>query len=140
MRKIRLLPAAFALVIVFLASCTKTDMNTISISEAESIIPGSYKVNMYDNASGNTTAYDNYTFDFQSNGALIATNGIETYTGQWSIVSVNEADFDKQVTITISGNADMDALNHAWFVEEVSDVTLYLTNQAGDETVHFIKS
>lgn len=140
MKRIRLTSAAFALLIVVLASCSKTDMNTMSPAEAESIIPGNYKVNMYDNGSGNTAAYENYDFEFQSNGAVVASNGVESYSGVWTITSVNHADYDKQVKIAITGNSDMDALSHDWFVEDVTDVTLYLTDEDASDIVHFIKN
>jgi len=139
MNRLALFTAAFAMSIVFFASCSQSELNTISISEATSIIPGNYKVNNYDNGSGNTTAYDNYTFEFQSNGTLIASNGMDAYNGQWTIQTENAVDYDKSVTITITGNADLDALNHTWFVEELSDVTLYLTDD-DTEILQLIKN
>ena len=46
MRNLRILPVA-VIAMVLITSCTKTDMNTISIAEAQGIIPGSYKVNNF---------------------------------------------------------------------------------------------
>lgn len=140
MRTSRFLIAGVASAVVFLSACTKTDMNTISVSEAESIIPGSYKVATFVDIAGEGTAYDNYTFQFTSNGDLTATNGKETYTGIWAIENENDPVYDKKVTITIAGNSEMDALNHAWLVEEVTDATLYLTDDTGVESVHFVKN
>jgi len=140
MKKARFVFPALALLLLVAPACTKTDMNTISISEAESIIPGSYRVNLYDDGSGNNGTYDLYTFDFQSNGVLMAGNGLESFSGTWTIASVNEAEYEMEVDITMTGNPDLEALANNWFVEDVTDVTLYLTDASGAEVLHFIKN
>lgn len=122
-----------------LTSCTQNDINTLTPGEVESVIPGTYKVTLYDNGSGNTSAFESYNFEFMSNGSLVASNADETYTGQWNIGSVNHETYDNQLNITITGNADMDAINRSWYVEDASDVTLYLTNASATEIIHFIK-
>lgn len=141
MKNVILKSATLILVITFMTSCsTTTDSNNISITEAENIIPGAYKVNSFENASGASTAYENYTFDFQSNGAVVATNGTESYTGQWSIASVNEPQYEMEMTITINGSAEVELLSHNWFVEDITDVTLMLVDDSGIESLYMIKN
>ena len=51
MRNLRLLFATLA-VVFFLSACTSTESGTISMAEAESIMPGTYKVYFYGEALG----------------------------------------------------------------------------------------
>ena len=60
MRNLRILPVA-VIAMVLITSCTKTDINTISIAEAQGIIPGSYKVNNFA-GTGDLAQYQDYTF------------------------------------------------------------------------------
>ena len=113
-------------------------MNTISIAEAESIIPGSYKVNSFA-GTGDLAQYQDYTFEFISNGELRATKGAESYTGNWGITTVADVTYDKEVSITMAGNEQMDMLNHSWFVKDVTDVTLNLVDDTATEEFLFIK-
>ena len=137
MRNLRILPVA-VIAMVLITSCTKTDMNTISIAEAESIIPGSYKVNNF-SGTGDLAQYQDYTFEFISNGELRATKGAESYSGTWDITTVADVTYDKEVSITIAGNEQMDMLNHSWFVKDVTDVTLNLVDDTATEEFLFIK-
>lgn len=139
MKKFTLTTAAFALLLVVLSSCTQGDISTLAPGEVESVIPGAYKVTLYDNGSGNTSAFESYDFEFMSNGSMVATHGEETYTGQWNVGSVNHETYDNELSIVISGNADIDAISRSWYVEDVSDVTLYLTDATATEIIHFIK-
>jgi hypothetical protein len=137
MRNLRILPVA-VIAMVLITSCTKTDMNTISIAEAQGIIPGSYKVNSFA-GTGDLAQYTDYTFEFISNGELRATKGAESYTGSWDITTIADVTYDKEVSITIAGNEQMDMLNHSWFVKDVTDVTLNLVDETAEEEFLFIK-
>ena len=133
MRNLRILPVA-VIAMVLITSCTKTDMNTISIAEAQGIIPGSYKVNNFA-GTGDLAQYQDYTFEFISNGELRATKG----AGSWDIITIADVTYDKEVSITIAGNEQMDMLNHSWFVKDVTDVTLNLVDETATEEFLFIK-
>ena len=137
MRNLRILPVA-VIAMVLITSCTKTDMNTISIAEAQGIIPGSYKVNNFA-GTGDLAQYQDYTFEFISNGELRATKGAESYSGSWDIITIADVTYDKEVSITIAGNEQMDMLNHSWFVKDVTDVTLNLVDDTATEEFLFIK-
>ncbi|HMX03661.1 MAG TPA: hypothetical protein PK511_09140 [Chitinophagales bacterium] len=140
MRTSSFLIAGVATAMILLSACTKTDTFILSVSDAENIIPGSYKVATFIDIAGEGTVYENYIFQFTSNGDLTATDGTDTYTGTWSIENENDPVYDKKVTISIGGNTEMDVLNHGWLVEEVTDATLYLTDDTGVESVHFVKN
>lgn len=137
MKKLSFLPVAL-IVMLFVTSCTKTDMDTLSISEAAGIIPGSYKVNNIA-GTGELAQYADYTFQFKSNGDLVVTNGTDTFTGAWDITTIADDVYDKEVVITIQGNEQMDVLDHSWFVKDMSDVTLNLVDDTAVEEVLFIK-
>ena len=119
MRNLRILPVA-VIAMVLITSCTKTDMNTISIAEAQGIIPGSYKFKCIVLV-------------------LRATKGAESYSGSWDIITIADVTYDKEVSITIAGNEQMDMLNHSWFVKDVTDVTLNLVDETATEEFLFIK-
>lgn len=140
MKKFKLTSAALTLMIVVLASCSQQDISSLTPGEVESVIPGTYKVNLYDDGSGNTSTFESYDFEFKSNGTMTAVHGDETYSGQWNVGSVNHETYDNQFNIVISGNSEMDAISRSWFVEDVSDVTLYLTDASASEIIHFIKN
>lgn len=139
MRKLTLIPVVL-IAVMFTTSCAKTELTQLTAVEAQNIIPGSYKVNDFANDNGNFTQYDNYTFEFRSNGTVVATNGVETYSGTWDIKAVNtDPVYDKEVSISISGNMEMDDLNHVWFVKSVTDVTLGLIDDDSASEILFIK-
>ncbi len=139
MRKLSILPAIM-IATLLITSCSKTDMNILSISEAESIIPGSYKVNDFANGDGDFAQFENYTFEFKSNGNVVATKGDESFTGTWDISTTNtDPVYDKEVSITIAGNTEVEDLSHVWYVKEVTDVTLDLIEETIASEVLFIK-
>ena len=138
MRKLRFLPAT--IMVVLMSACTQTTIPEMSLQGAESVIPGTYKVNYYDDPSGATGIYDAYTFQFFSNGDLSATDGIETFVGSWLVETTNTSDvYSKLVSITIDGNPELSALTQPWFVKEVTDVTLQLADNPDTMEIHFIK-
>ena len=138
MRNFRIL-SVMVLAAVLVTSCTKNELNNISIAEAQSILPGSYKVNDFA-GTGDLAQYQDYTFEFLNSGELVATKGAETYTGSWSLVSINtDPVYDREVTITIDGNEEMTALNHRWYVKNMTDVTLNLIDDAASSEILFIK-
>lgn len=141
MKNVIRLSATLILVITFMASCSTTaDSNYISVTEAENIIPGSYKVNTFEDAAGASVAYESYIFSFKSNGTLEATSGVDTCTGQWAINGVNDANYEMEMTLTINGNTEVEYLSHNWFVEEITDVTLMLIDDSGIESIYMIKN
>ncbi len=138
MRNLRLLFATLA-VVFFLSACTQTETSTISMNEAESIMPGTYKVYFYGEALG-AGMFEGYVFEVFDNGTITATLGAETFSGEWAILHVNHSDFyTYELDINISGNAEMDALGQTWWVEDMTDVTLFLTDEAGSPDIHLIK-
>lgn len=48
----------------------------------------------YDTDSDETSRFSNYTFSFASGNALTATNGNNTYTGNWSVTDSNSGSDD----------------------------------------------
>lgn len=90
--------------------------------------------------TGDLAQYQDYTFEFLNSGVLVATKGAETYTGTWTLVSINtDLVYDREVNITIDGNEEMTALNHSWFVKNMTDVTLNLIEDAAASEILFIK-
>ncbi len=139
MKNLRFLPATL-MVIVLLSACTQTDLSTMSVADAQGVIPGTYKVSYYEAQGGTLNAFEGYTFVFYSNGTMNATNGIDSYDGTWMIQYIStDVAYDKEVMIAINGNPEMEALDQSWYVKDVTDVTLQLTDDGDATEVHFIK-
>ena len=139
MRNFFKLPAIIMITLSYVA-CTKTDTKNVSLSQAESIIPGSYKVNSFTDNTGSGTSYDGYTFNFSDAGTLSVTNGTDTYSGLWSIQNANTSDvFNEQLVLTITGDPNVNLLNQTWFVQDITDVTLKIQDGTGNEQLSLIK-
>ncbi len=120
-------------------ACSKNEISTLSIADAQGVIPGTYKVNYYGDTFGDGGPLSGYTFEFNSNGTLTVSNVAETFSGTWVIQSIANETYDKQVSIAIEGSPEVDALNYEWMVVEVTDVTLQLADEAAVGEIHFVK-
>ena len=72
-----------------------------------------------------TSDYADYTFDFRSDGSLVATNGSNSITGSWSVVpddDDNEVDFN----INFNSPAIFSELTDDWDVKSYSSTKIEL--------------
>lgn len=143
MKKIQKLTAAF-IVSIMVASCSKDAvLEDLSITEVSSSIEGkTWKISYYFEAGDDDHADDfaGYTFLFDTGGALVASNGTLSFTGTWLIKKSDDSkDYDKEIDITIIGNELMDEIDGSWQITELSDTTLKLQDDNGDEEMHFEK-
>ena len=134
MRNLRVFMATLVVAMSFTA-CSKSELDNMSITEAASVIPGTYKVNFYGDTYGDAGPFGEFTFEFFSNGTMSATSADQAFTGVWLIQTMSDEQFDKEVSITITGSPEMDMLTYAWRVMEVTDVTLQLVDDTGAEEI-----
>ena len=132
MRNLRVFMATLVVAMSFTA-CSKSELDNMSITEAASVIPGTYKVNFYGDTYGDAGPFGEFTFEFFSNGTMSATSADQAFTGVWLIQTMSDEQFDKEVSITITGSPEMDMLTYAWRVMEVTDVTLQLVDDTGPD-------
>lgn len=137
MKRTSLVIAVLAIALIGTTSCTRDQMDYISITEAEGIIPGTWKVNYYgDNAGGTADQFASYTFTFMNDGTVTASSGAEIYEGSWLIQPSNDAYYDQEIVLTIN---QMDILNQTWLVADMSEVGMQLVDASGVSQVHFLK-
>lgn len=137
MKRTSLIIAVLAIALIGTTSCSKDQLGYISVTEAEGIIPGTWKVNYYgDDAGGTADQFANYTFTFKNDGTVSATSGAEIYEGSWIIQPSQDEIYDQEIVLTIN---QMDILNQTWLVADMSEVGMQLVDQSGGTQVHFLK-
>ena len=137
MKTLLLLPA---LAIVF-DSCSKSDTTSdpaADLSTKTSMVAQSeWNVTQYiDSGKDETSDYSGYTFNFKTDGTLIAASSTQTFTGTWILASGSansddsgdNATDDKynKLTISITGNKEMDHLSHKWLTDKITAAEIWL--------------
>tara|TARA_B110000503_G_C7020708_1_gene359642 strand:+ start:355 stop:813 length:459 start_codon:yes stop_codon:yes gene_type:complete len=133
----------FILLIVSLTACTNDDdtipsttNNTASVQSQiqSSAQTGTWRVSLYsEDGKNETTNFVGYTFTFNTNISISASNQKNNYTGTWSITdnnssddSVNDVDFNILFILTNNFqdfNVDCNVLSHAQSKIELRDIS-----------------
>ena len=135
--------------LILFTSCNDDDdqvetPNAQTIEEIQSnVISGTWSIILYnDSGVDETSDYNAYTFTFNSNGELQASNGNETYTGTWSVTGSNSSDTsnsDVDFNIAFSTPEILVELTDDWDVETYTSTTLELLDvSGGDGTTDFL--
>lgn len=91
----------------------------------------------YDTDQEETSHYNGYTFDFEANGALTATNGMNTYTGTWSVTddsnSMDDSSSDDDIDFNIffSTPEDFAELSDDWDIISHTSTEIKLIDVSG---------
>lgn len=148
--KINLIVSTFLVIITLVACSTDDDessnnSNTQEIAVANSIATsGSWTVTSYiDDGQNETSDYNGYTFSFQENGTITATNGSTELEGTWSIeddsnsssddVSDDSSDIDFNIFFAVSEDNVFDDLSDDWDIVSVSDTSINLRDVSGGD-------
>jgi hypothetical protein len=136
-----ILMSTLALSIFAMTSCSKDDLSDITVTEAEALAGGSWKVvYYYDNGDGVSNDFNGYTFEFNDDGTLTATTGGTTFTGTWFVEnSDDDPAYDKEMKIAITGNEQMDDLDGSWLIAELTDNVMKFKDDTPSEEIHFEK-
>lgn len=126
---------------VMMTSCKKEDITNITVSEAQGLVPGNWKVNYYyDNSNGVSSEFDGYTFSFADDGTVTATFSGTDYLGLWTVKSSDDdPNYDKEIEFTISGTTAMDDLDGKWLITEISETVMKFKDDTPSEEIHFEK-
>jgi len=90
----------FAVVLVFISCTTDEDTNsnnsTADIQEITNlVVSGTWRItNFIDSGSDETSDFDSYGFSFNTDGSLVADNGVATINGTWSVTGDDSDDDD----------------------------------------------
>jgi hypothetical protein len=138
-----------ALLSVFLPACSN-DSDDLIIDPAiieNNLMTGTWRIDLFrDSGDDETNHFTGYSFSFNDNGVLIATNGGTTHIGTWSVTDNNSNDDsleDLDVNIFFATPADFQELSEDWGVVLYTDDRLELIHTSGGgggtDNLHFVK-
>ena len=154
MKNINLMCKAVYLMLICLliTSCSSDDENSNDnsqeITEIETTAEsGSWRItNLNDSGEDETSDFAGYDFTFNSDGSIIADNGANTVTGNWSVTEDNDSDdaIEFNILFPISNTNDFEDLNDDWDIESISSTRIALIDigegNEGDEILTFEKN
>ncbi len=131
-----------SLTTLLFASCYEPGGSFISISEAETIIPGAWRVDYYTDGKGTTAdVFTEYSITFKNDGTLTVNDGVNTYPGTWVISIANEdPTYDEQIDITVTGSDIMTSLSKIWLVTDMNDNRMNLMDGTGQEEIYLLRT
>jgi hypothetical protein len=151
MKKLFFIPV---LAILF-AACSNSDTTSDPVADLSTktnmVMQSNWKVTQYiDSGKDETSDFAAYSFMFNTDGSFTAVASGATYTGSWILAAGSNSPDDSgnnsddnldKLTITISGNKQMDDLNHKWLVEKITATEIWLRddNVASNELIRFGK-
>ncbi len=114
------------------STCSKND-DVVTINTGS--IEGSWKITLFWDEKDETSSFTTYTFTFNSNGEVIATNGIVTSTGKWS-------ETGEKLILDFGTDPILSELNDDWQKEEKTSTSIKLKddNPAQDDKLQFTKN
>lgn len=153
MKRLILIPALFCLFMLNVASMCSSDDNSSSTTDPTPVIntasQGTWRITSYvDSGNNETNHFIGYNFTFGPSNVLTATNGTNTYTGSWSVVTDNSNDdnpsSDLDFNIAFTSPADFADLTDDWDVVSHTATTISLINvsggNGGTDTLVFTKN
>ena len=113
--------------------------NSVVIGEISATVQtGTWRITSFvDSGSDETGHFNGYDFSFNSNGSLVASNSVNTYTGSWSITDDDDSDDDSNSSddidfnIAFSSPADFAELTEDWHIVSRSSTRLELIHVSG---------
>jgi|GEM_PF-794994 len=152
MKTFLLLPA----LAIFFASCSNSDSTSDPVADLSTktnmVVQSDWIVTQYtDSGKDETTDYSGYKYKFNTDGTFVAVSSTATYNGTWLLAqgsnspdeSGNNSTDDNlnKLTISISGNKQMDHLSHKWLTDKITATEIWLRddNVASNEILRFGK-
>ena len=152
MKKLILIPALFCLIMLNVASMCSSDDNSSS-SDPTPVIniasQGTWRITSYiDSGNNQTSDFTGYNFTFGASNALTASNGTNTYTGTWSVVTDTSNDdnpsSDLDFNIAFLSPANFTELTDDWDIVSFTPTTISLIDvsggNGGTDTLVFTKN
>lgn len=122
---------------VSMVSCSKDDSsnpnNTSANQTAEIAQSGDWEITyFFDTDKDETSNFRGYTFKFNGDGSLVATNGSTTVRGNWSVTNDSDSSgSDFNINFQVSDSSDFDDLNDDWDIIKVTDRLIELIDISG---------
>lgn len=115
-------------------SCKKEDVKTQKEIESE-VTSGTWRISSFiDSGTDETSNFNGFTFTFNADGGLTASNGSTTYNGTWSITDSNSNDdsaddLDFNIYFNLTNN--FEDLNDDWDIKSHTSSTIELSDVSG---------
>lgn len=128
----------FSFILIF-SSCSSDDDNSttssIQTDIENSIQVSNWRVTKFiDSGDDETNNYNGYSFTFNSDSSLVATNGTNTYTGSWSVTDSNSSSnssSDLDFNISFTSPPDFEELSDDWDIITNSASKIELIDVSG---------
>lgn len=139
MRHLKLIPVLLISMsaLFSLASCTNDNPADLSPTVVQNNVQaGAWKVTSFiDSGTDETNHFSGFTFTFDSNGTITATNNNLTYSGTWSITDNNSNDdspnSDLDFNIFFNLSNDFEDLSEDWHIVSQSATRIELIHVSG---------
>jgi hypothetical protein len=140
MKKVFLIPALFCLFMLNVASMCSSDDDDTSPTDPTPVIntvtQGTWRVTSFvDSGNDETNHFTGYNFTFGASNVLTATNGVNTYTGTWSVTADDDSDDnpggDLDFNIAFANPAEFNDLTEDWNIVTYSSTTIALVHVSG---------
>lgn len=141
MKKFKLIPFLAVLFMLNVASTCSNDDNSNSSSQDPTPVintanQGTWRVTLFDDSGTNETShFTGYNFTFGASNVLTATNGTNTYTGNWSVTSDDSNDdspsSDLDFNIAFSSPANFAELTEDWNIISYTSTRIQLIHVSG---------
>ncbi len=126
-------------ILLGLASCSKTSTSISGVHTTTNIInavnTGTWKITYFmDKDEDKTSNFSGYNFTFGASNALTATNGVNNYSGTWSVTDSNSDDDsidDLDFNISFSAPVDFTDLTDDWEVMEHTSTKIKMKDVSG---------
>ncbi|WP_345169446.1 hypothetical protein [Algibacter aquimarinus] len=114
--------------------------NSQQIAQIESVAKsGTWRItNFNDSGQDETADFAGYTFSFNNDGTLVATNGTNTVNGTWSITNDDSSDDDNSnddidfnISFPVPETNDFEDLNDDWDIVSASSTKIELIDISG---------
>jgi hypothetical protein len=113
----------------FFISCTRENVDYPATTK-EVITNSSWSIDYYFAGQDKTAQFNNYKINFTGNGTVTAENGINSFTGNWSMIT----DVYRKNVLSINiSEAHLQDLNSQWTVEDVTTTGSLVMKNSGSE-------
>ncbi|WP_339838307.1 hypothetical protein [uncultured Flavobacterium sp.] len=143
MKKIKLIPLLAMIFMLNVASMCSNDDDSNSLSNSDPVpvintmSQGTWRITFYEDSGENHTNYfTGYNFTFGTSNVLTASNGVDIYTGIWSVTNSDtnddspSNDLDFNILFTSPTNFS-DELSDDWDILSRTDTKVELVDVSG---------
>jgi hypothetical protein len=124
------LPIFFFLATLAFSACNHDDNSGGSNNGGSTPTPGSWKITYFFDKQDETGHYSSYTFDFESNGSLTASNGSQSWNGTWT-TGIDDSSDKMVFSFPVGAPSALQELQEDWLIIQITDNLMHLEHTSG---------